>query len=50
MNNVFVSAQRKLKLTHEASWIVDVGTDLAVNLDVTLHDDLGDFGVVQCVL
>lgn len=30
---------------HEASWEVSVGADLAVNLDQTLHDDLGHLAV-----
>lgn len=30
---------------HETSWEVGIGTDLAVNLDQTLHDDLGHLGV-----
>lgn len=38
------------KLTHETSWIIGVGADLAVDLDQTLHHDLGDFIVVQGVL
>lgn len=37
-------------LTHEASWVVNVGADLAVDFDVSLHDDLGDFSVGQGVL
>lgn len=38
------------KLTHETSWIIGVGADLAVNLDQTLHYDLRDLVVVQGVL
>lgn len=38
------------KLTHETSWIIGVGADFAVDLDQTLHHDLGDLVVVQGIL
>jgi hypothetical protein len=37
-------------LTHESSWIIDVGSDLSVDFDVSLHDNLLGLGVVQGVL
>jgi len=52
MNNSFdnLTLVHFTKLTHESSWVVDVSADLAINFDVTLHDDLGDLGVGQGVL
>lgn len=35
---------------HESSWEVDVGADLSVDFDETLHDDLGDLSVGERVL
>jgi len=34
----------------EASGIIGVGSDLAVDFDESLHEDGGDFAFVQCVL
>ena len=39
-----------MKLTHETGGEVGVRTDLAVNFNEPLHDDLGDFRVGQCIL
>lgn len=39
-----------MKLTHVSSRVVRIGADLAVNLDQTLHDDLGHLGVGEGVL
>lgn len=43
-------SQLERTLTHESSWEVDVGADLSVDFDETLHDDLCDFRVGQSVL
>lgn len=39
-----------LRLTHKSRWIVDIGANLSVNFNVTLHKNLCDLGVGQCVL
>ena len=51
MNNVFENSTKYLlKLTHESCWVVDISADLSVDLDESLHDNLGDFSVGQSVL
>jgi len=36
--------------THESSWVGGIRADLAVDLDETLHDNLGHLGAVESVL
>ena len=35
---------------HESSWEVDIGSDLAVDLDQSLHEDLLDLGTGESVV
>lgn len=48
-----VKSEKARGLTHKAGGKVDVGADLAVNLNRTLHHDLGDLiareGVLESV-
>lgn len=48
MNNVFEMLLSSV-LTHESCWVVDISANLSINFDVSLHNDLGDFGVCQGV-
>lgn len=35
---------------HKASWVCRVCSDLSIDLDKSLHDNLGDFSAVQGIL
>lgn len=35
---------------HETSWVVGVCSDLCVDLDQSLHNDLGDFSTIESIL
>lgn len=50
MNSIGLKVAHLAQLTHESGRVVGVGAHLAVDLNQTLHNNLGNVAAIQCVL